>query len=53
MKTLNLEQMGVQEMDAVEMKEVDGGFIGALFAIMVVFEIGFFIGDLLAGRNEE
>lgn len=28
MKTLNLEQMGVQEMDAVEVKEVDGGFFG-------------------------
>jgi len=25
-ETLNLEQMGVQEMDAVEIKEVDGGW---------------------------
>ncbi len=27
MKTFELEQMGVQEMDAVKSKEVDGGFI--------------------------
>ena len=26
MKTLKLEQMGVQEMDAVEVKKTDGGF---------------------------
>lgn len=25
MKTLNLENLGVQELDAMEMKEVDGG----------------------------
>ncbi|MEN8122808.1 MAG: class IIb bacteriocin, lactobin A/cerein 7B family [Bacteroidota bacterium] len=42
MKTLNLEQMGVQEMDAVEMKEVDGGsfllgvIIGAVITAIAI-----------------
>ena len=29
-KTLNLEQLGVQEMNAVEVKSVDGGFLGLI-----------------------
>jgi lactobin A/cerein 7B family class IIb bacteriocin len=31
----NLEIMGVQEMDASEMKNVDGGFIAAMIAIAI------------------
>jgi len=31
MKNLNLKNLGVQEMDAKEMKVTDGGFIGYLY----------------------
>lgn len=41
MKTLNLENLGVQELDAKEMSEIDGGGIfGAI--------IGFVVGATLA-----
>ena len=43
MKNLELEQMGVREMDAVEMKRTDGG----LFGIDDLFWIGLGIGILL------
>lgn len=39
MKKLDLEQMGVQEMGAVEVKGVDGGIIG-------VDDVGWVIGML-------
>ena len=36
MKNLDLKLMGVQEMDTLEMKETDGGFIWFLVAAAVV-----------------
>ena len=45
MKTLNLEQLGVQEMGTAEMKEIDGGVIGIDDLIVVgVFLIGVALG---------
>jgi lactobin A/cerein 7B family class IIb bacteriocin len=35
MKQLSLENFGVQELDAREMKETDGGFLGIGIAILV------------------
>lgn len=47
MKKLELEQMGVQEMDAVEMKKTDGGFVVALlfFVAAVAIMDGFADGQ--------
>jgi len=37
MKTLNLENLGVQELDAKEMKEIDGGFWGVVLPIVASY----------------
>ncbi len=47
MKNFELEQMGVQEMDAVEKKSTDGGFVVALifFVAAVAIMDGFADGQ--------
>ena len=50
MKNLELEQFGVLEMNAKEMKETDGGCIEILVAL-ALFSVGVLIGDWLAGQN--
>jgi len=52
MKNLNLENLGVQEMDAKEMVGVDGGVYPILAAIgfaIALYDIG---SDLYEGWNE-
>lgn len=45
MKTLELEQLGVQEMDSKEMKTIDGGVIGVDDVVVgLVFVVGFLLG---------
>ncbi|MCX6322351.1 MAG: hypothetical protein NTX93_11210 [Bacteroidia bacterium] len=46
MKNLDLKLMGVQEMNALEMKETDGGFIWFLIAAAVVLLSSCVNGDL-------
>lgn len=50
MKKLDLENYGVQEMNAMEMKETDGGFAWLLVALLVI-GIGVLIGALTDGNT--
>jgi len=45
MKTFELDEMGVQEMDAIEMKTIDGGVIGIDDVLIgLAFLVGFALG---------
>lgn len=39
MKTLDLNTYGVQEMNAVEMRETDGGFFAELIAVAIAVAV--------------
>ncbi|MEN8118977.1 MAG: class IIb bacteriocin, lactobin A/cerein 7B family [Bacteroidota bacterium] len=52
MKNLDLEQMGVQEMDAVEIKEVDGGIWPYLIGALVGYALSADLGDIADAYNE-
>ncbi len=43
----NLNEMGVQEMDAKEMREENGGFLGAA---LLLFGAGYAIGRWIGGN---
>ncbi|MEN8122812.1 MAG: class IIb bacteriocin, lactobin A/cerein 7B family [Bacteroidota bacterium] len=50
MKKLNLEQMGVQEMNMQEMKETDGGFLEMILGILIATVI---MDGFTAGLNDK
>ncbi len=54
MKSLDLKQMGVQELDAKEMKSVDGGIVDVLLmqAIGCAIVYGAFMAGYNAGKND-
>ena len=47
MKNLDLNSYGVQEMNAVEMKETDGGFIFELAAAATIAYVVYYFGENL------
>lgn len=53
MKKLELENFGVVEMEAKEMKETDGGFLGLLIAAALVVEVVCYAtaGDIILDFN--
>lgn len=47
----NLETLGVQEMDAMEMRNVEGGIIAALIALGIGLIGGYLFGRQLVERG--
>lgn len=52
MKNLNLNALGVQEMNAEEMRNVNGGILAAIAGILA-FCVGFLVGVVIANEVTE
>jgi hypothetical protein len=57
MKNLDLNAMGVVEMDAKEMKEADGGSLLIGFAVLLLFSVaiaaGLYVGKKLCDKTND